>query len=1035
MNLSSWAIRRPIPTLVLFLVLAVAGWSAFVRLPVNANPSVSFPVVTVSIAQPGAAPSELENAVTRRVEAAIAGLAGIRHLSSSVADGVSVTTAEFQLGIDPDRASNDVREAVAQVRGDLPPTILEPVVARVDVEGGAIFHYAVSAPGRSPAELSWFIDDTVSRALLAAPGVQQVQRLGGVGREIRVELWPERLQALGITAGQVNQQLAHSNIDVPGGRATLDGREQAIRTLGGAASVQALAERPIALPDGGRARLSELATVSDASAEPRTRARLDGREVVGFAVFRSRGSSDTVVAKGVESAIAGLQRSHGDVRIEQVATTVDYTRASYRAAMSALLEGAALTVLVVMLFLRNWRATLVAAISLPLSILPTFAVMLWLDYTLNSITLLALTLVIGILVDDAIVEIENIDRHLVRGKRPFQAAIDAAGAIGFAVVAITATIVAVFLPVSFIGGTIGQYFSQFGVTVSAAVLASLLVARLGTPLLAAYLMQPRDGGRRRAEAEAGPRGLLARYLGLLDWALRHRRATLMAGAAFLAVSLALVPLLPSGFLPVSDRGLSQLDVSLPPGTPLAQTDARLQAVATAIGRRPEVAAVFASAGGEDVARGELLIRLKPAGQRRLGQKEFEQALRRELAGFADMRFAFRGENAARELSVILVGDDPATLSGAAHALRRQMRDLPGVANVQVDEPLPRPELQVRPRMDEAARAGVSPLAIGTALRIATVGDLDADSARFDFAERQVPVRVALAGSARDDLDTLRRLRVASDDGGSVPLHALAELRFGEGPSRIERFDRQRRVSVDADLVPGFTLGQALADIDALPALRALPAGVRQVEYGDAEYMAEMFAKFGTAMGFGVLMVFAVLVLLFRDFLQPLTILVALPLSVGGAIGALLLYGAALDLPAVIGILMLMGIVTKNSILLVEFAIEKRRAGLARTPALLQSGAERARPIIMTTLAMAAGMLPAVIGGGADAGFRAPMAVAVIGGLLTSTLLSLVFVPVVFACMDDLRQWLAPKLARLTSVTAQDRQQAEARARQRPAASS
>ncbi|HCW0315797.1 TPA: efflux RND transporter permease subunit [Pseudomonas aeruginosa] len=1024
-QLSSWAIRRPIPTILLFVVLCLAGWSAFVKLPVNANPQVTFPVVTVSVGQPGAAPSELENAITRRIESAVAGLAGVRHITSVMTDGQSHTTVEFQLGIDPDRATNDVRDAVTQVRSDLPQGIEEPIIAREDVEGGALFHYAVKAPDLSLPELSWFIDDTVSRTLLASPGVQQVKRLGGIGREIRIELLPERLEALGITAVQVNEQLVQSNVDVPGGRAELDGQERAIRALGAANSVEALAGRAIALPDGRWARLSDLARVTDGGAETRTRARLNGHEVVGFSVFRARGSSDTVVAEGVEKAIAQLQAQHSDIRIEQVSTAVDYTRSSYSAAMATLLEGAALTVLVVFLFLRSWRATLVAAIALPLSILPTFAVMALLDYTLNSITLLALTLVIGILVDDAIVEIENIERHLDMGKRPFQASIDAADAIGFAVVAITATIVAVFLPVSFIGGAIGQYFSQFGVTVSAAVLASLLVARLGTPLLAAYLLAPKAAGEGgHGEPQAEPGGLLGRYLRLLKWALAHRRITLLAGGAFLAASLAMLPLLPTGFLPVSDRSLSQLDVTLPPGTPLAQTDARLQAVSDMIVKRPEVASVFVTAGGDDVATGLLLIRLKPAGERALDQKGFEQSLRQELGSFADMRFAFRTDSAPRELSVILTGDDPQVLSDAAHALRRQMRDVQSAANVQVNEPLRRPELRAEPRLDEASRLGISPLAIGTTLRIATVGDLDANSARFNFADRQVPVRVALQETTRNDLGALGRLRVAAADGTTVPLHAVANLRYADGDSRIERFDRQRRVSVDADLVPGYTLGEATDAIQALPALQALPEGVRQIEYGDTEYMAEMFDKFGTAMGFGVLMVFVVLVLLFKDFLQPITILTALPLSLGGALGGLLIYGGGLDLPAVIGILMLMGIVTKNSILLVDFVIEKRRHGMARAQALVQSGAERARPIIMTTIAMAAGMVPAVFSSGADSGFRAPMAIAVIGGLLTSTLLSLVFVPVFYSLMDDLNQWLAPKLAKLTSVTQADREEAE-----------
>lgn len=1021
-QLSSWAIRRPIPTLVLFLLLTLAGWVSFVQLPINANPRVDFPVVTVAVAQVGAAPTELEHAVTLRVERAVSGLAGIRHITSTVGDGISVTTVEFQLGVEPGRAANDIRDAIAQIRADLPQTIEEPLISRIDVEGGAILNYAVKSGNRSPVELSWFVDDVLGRALLAVPGVQRVQRLGGVEREVRIELRPDRLEALGITADQVNAQLVQTNNDVPGGRTTIAGSEQSIRTLGGAATVDALGRTPIALPEGRWARLADLAVVRDGASEARSLARLDGEEVVGFAVFRARGSSDTVVAAGVESAIQRLQQQHGDIEIRQIASTVDYTLASYDAAMMTLVEGAALTVLVVFLFLRNWRATLVAAIALPLSILPTFAVMAWFGYTLNSITLLALTLVIGILVDDAIVEIENIERHLDLGKRPYQAAIDASDAIGFAVVAITATIVAVFLPVSFVGGFVGQYFTPFGITVSAAVLASLLVARLVTPLMAAYLLQPKPADRRH---DTPPSGLLARYLRLLDLALRHRRKSMTAAALFLLASLALVPLLPSGFMPVSDLSLSHIEVSLPPGTPLAQTDAVLQRVAGTLRQRPEVSAVFATAGGEDasgatdVATGYLLVKLVPPDQRALSQKAFEQSLRPMLGSVADMRYAFRGGSVARDLSVILVGADPATLSRTAHALQRDMRRMPGVANAQINEPLLRPELLIRPRLDEAARAGVTTLAIGTVSRIATVGDINANSARFNFHDRQVPIRVLLPAVEQGDLNALGKLRVATGNGTTVPLHAVADIGYGSGPARIERFDRLRRVSVDAELA-GVTIGTALEAIDASPVLQRLPEGVHRIEYGDAEYMNEMFDKFGLAMGFGVVMVFAVLILLFRDVLQPVTILTSLPLSIGGAIGALLLYGAAIDMPVVIGLLMLMGIVTKNSILMVEFTIEKCRSGLPRHQALMQAGAERARPIVMTTVAMVAGMVPAVFSSGADAGFRAPMAVAVIGGLMTSTLLSLVFVPVVFSCMDDLRQWCSPKLARLTSVTGQDR---------------
>ncbi|MGO3891542.1 MAG: efflux RND transporter permease subunit [Paenalcaligenes sp.] len=1026
-QLSSWAIRRPIPTLVLFFMLTIAGWLAFLQLPINSNPRVEFPIVTVAITQPGAAPSELENAITRKVEESVAGMAGVRHITSTLSEGSSFTTVEFQLGVDPDRATNDVRDAITTIRSELPQSIQEPQVSRVDVEGGAILYYAVSSTERTAEELSWFVDDRVSRVLLAEKGVQRVQRGGGAKREIRVELRPDRLEALGITAEEVNAQLVRSNIDEPGGRAVLSGRELAIRILGGAKTVAELAELPIALSDGRWAVLSDIAAVSDGSAESRNKARLAEREVVEFSVFRSKGASDTEVAKRVEAGIAALQKDNSDIRITPILSLVKYTEDSYKESMKTLLEGALLTVLVVFVFLRSWRATVVAAIALPLSILPTFVVMLLLDYTLNSITLLALTLVIGILVDDAIVEVENIEQHLYLGKRPYQASIDAADAIGFAVVAITATIVAVFLPVSFIGGYIGQYFEQFGVTVSAAVLASLLVARLATPLLAAYVLRPLSASKLQ-QAQAPVKGLLKRYLSILEWALNHRRRTLGIGALFLVASGLLLPLIPVGFMPEGDQSLISIQVKLPPGSTLAQTDAKMIAMSEQIRQHQEVEAVLANVGssGDDksgVASGSMLIRLVPLSKRDASQKQIEQRLRGELAQFEDVQFSFTaGEN--RDVSVILVSADGQALSQSAHRLRKQMGDLTSIANVQVKEPLGRPELQIILRTDEAARAGVTAQSVGTALRIATVGEIDASSARFNASDRQVPIRVLLNERDRNDVETLRQLRVPSQHGGTVPLHSVADVNFGVGPAQIERFDRMRRIAVEADLQPGQSLGTVLESIYALPEMQDLPSGVSLMQYGDAEFLIEMFEKFALAMGFGILMVYAVLVLLFKDFLQPLTILMALPLSIGGAFAGLLLQGATLDLSAVIGILMLMGIVTKNSILLVDFATEKYRAGMDRAEALLQSGKERARPIVMTTIAMVAGMIPILLSTGADAGFRAPMAAAVIGGLLTSTLLSLVFIPVVYSYMDDLRHWLGKQLSGLTSVTDEDRRLAD-----------
>ncbi|MBP1876562.1 HAE1 family hydrophobic/amphiphilic exporter-1 [Ensifer adhaerens] len=1012
-NISAWAIRKPVPTIVLFVVLTLVGIASFLRLPVNANPSVSFPVVTVTITQPSAQPAEMETQVTRRVEGVAAGLVAVNHIRSTVANGISTTTVEFKIGTDPDRAANDVREAVAQIRSDLPQSIQEPVVSRVDVDGSAIIYYTVRAPNMSAVELSWFVDDTLNSELLTLPGVQKVQRLGGVNREVRVSLDPERLLALGVTADQVNTAMRELNTNVPSGRGEIGGREQSIRTIGSATSVEDLSRLSVPISGGRWVQLSDVSKIEDTSSEPRNFARLDGEPVVSFSVSRSKGASDTVVADRVAARLAEIQARTPGIEIKELISLVEYTKESYDAAVTALLEGAALTIVVVFAFLRNWRATLISALAMPLSILPTFMVMDFLGFTLNSISLLALTLVIGILVDDAIVEIENIERHVDMGKRPFLAAIDAADAIGLAIVATTLTIVAVFAPVSFIGGAVGQYFKQFGLTVAIAVLFSLAVARLLTPLMAAYLLRPKSAPHHEAKRSR----IGDAYVRVLGWTLDHRKTALSIVALIFIGSIALLTMLPTGFLPTSDSNLSTLKVTLPPGTRLEETARVSDELTREIKERPEVDSVLATA--DSLNRVDLLIKLRPRKERELDRKSFELSLRPLLVETPDIQATFASEQGAKDLSIYLTSDDAEALTQAVRQLEREMRAMPGLVNVQSTEPLLSPELLVKPRLDEAARLGVSVTSIGTVARIATMGDSESNSARFNLGNRQVPIRVMLDEGARADFDTLRNLRVGTNSGKLVPLTSVADISFGAEEGSVERLNRKRLMAVEANL-NGITLGTAFDAVSALPAMSKMPSGVSQANYGEAEYMSEMFRNFALALLAGILMVAAVLVLLFKDFLQPVTILIALPLSIGGAALALILFGAALDLSSTIGILMLMGIVCKNSILLVDHAIVCRNEGADRRAALLTAGTTRARPIIMTTIAMVAGMVPAAIGVGADAAFRAPMAIAVIGGLITSTMLSLVFVPVMFTVMDDVSVRLGRRLKRLSSVTDEDK---------------
>jgi hydrophobe/amphiphile efflux-1 (HAE1) family protein len=997
-NISAWSIRQPVPSLVLFLVLMTLGIFSFAELPVTRFPNIDVPIVQVRVYQAGAAPSELEVQVTKKIEDAIAGVNGVKHQTSAITEGASVTTIEFRLETNQDRAVNDVKDAISRVRTELPRTIEEPIVTRIEVEGLPIVSYAARAPGMTPEQLSWFVDDVVVRALQGVKGVSQIERIGGVEREIRIALDPERLLAYGITAGDVNRQLRATHVDLAGGRGEIGGREQAIRTLAGKQTLEDLAATMITLPRGRKVRLDQLGSVTDTTAEPRTFASLDGAPVVGFAISRAKGASDTTVAADVAKKIAELQKSHPEVGLKLIDTMVTHTLGAYHSTMKTLIEGAILAILVVFVFLRDLRATVIAAIALPLSVIPAFWALDAAGFSLNLVSLLAITIVTGILVDDAIVEIENIVRHMHMGKSAYRAALEAADEIGLAVIAITLTIIAVFVPVSFMGGIAGQYFKQFGLVVAFAVFFSLLVARLITPLLAAYFLR----GKPHSDKEGW---VLKAYTWLVRWSVAHKFKAVGLGLAIFAASVGSFYLLPSGFLPADDTARTLLAVELPPGSRIDETKAVTDSIARHLLARSDVKTVFVNGGkvlggGAEVRKATLVINLVPRDTRKLSQAQIKAEITQSLAQVPDIRFWFLQDNGQRQIALVVSGRDGAAVSHAAAEMTSQAKRIPLIANVVSTAELDRPELRVVPMGDIAAELGVSTEAISEAVRIATIGDIGANLAKFDVGERQVAIRVQLEDGARGNRQMLENLKVATLSGATVPLSAVARFELGQGPTAIDRYDRMRRVLIGADLVGKAPLGEAVARLLALPAAKNLPAGVEIKQFGDAEIMGEVFASFASAMGAGIMMVYAVLVLLFGSFLQPITILFSLPLSIGGAIVALAITGQSISLPVVIGILMLMGIVTKNAIMLVDFAIEEMRRGVPRTEAIVDAGRKRARPIVMTTIAMVGGMLPAAVATGSGGEFRAPMAIAVIGGLISSTLLSLVFVPAVFAVMDE-----------------------------------
>jgi multidrug efflux pump subunit AcrB len=1006
-NVSSWSIRNPTPAILLFLLLTLAGLLAFKAMKIQQFMDIDLPTVTVTATLPGAAPAQMETEVARKIENSVATLQGIKHIYTKVQDGTATVTVEFRLEKPTQEAVDDVRDALSRIRSDLPGELDDPVVSKMSVTGAPILTYTVASSRMDDEALSWFVDNTVSKRLLSVRGVGAVARVGGVTREVHVELDPARLLALNTTAADISRQLRQIQQDASGGRSDVGGIEQSVRTIATVHSAAQLATLDIVLSDGRKIRLDQVATVSDTVAEIRSAALLNGKPVVGFEITRSRGAGEVEVADQVRITLDALQLEYPDIAITEAFNFVDPVHENYTGSMWLLIEGALLAVIVVWLFLRDWRATLVSATALPLSIIPAFAVMQLMGFTLNVVTLLSMSLVVGILVDDAIVEIENIMRHLRMGKTPYQAAMEAADEIGLAVIATTFTLIAVFLPTAFMSGVAGKFFVQFGWTAAIAVFFSLVVARMLTPMMAAYILKPpkKDHGE--------PRWLIL-YHGWVTWCLRHRVLTLLAAATFFFGSFALLPLLPTGFMPPDDMSQTQVYLSLAPGSTFSETFAAAEKARLIITKNPQVRLVYTAIGGgaagsdpfairgaAELRKATLTINLTPRQERGgVKKRSIENELRVALAELPGVQVKVGLAGANGEYVLVLASEDGALLAEHAQRVGRELRTIPGIGNVRTTASLVRPELVIRPDFARMADLGVTSAAIADTLRIATAGDYDQSLAKLNLSQRQIPIVVKLPPAARQDLALFERLTVPGKHG-PVMIANVASLAIAGGPAEIDRYDRLRNINFEIELNDQ-PLGEVEKQALALPSLQRLPPGVLQTTVGDAEAMGELFASFALAMATGVLCIYIVLVLLFKDFVQPVTILAALVLSVPGAFLALFVSQTALSMPSMIGLIMLMGIATKNSILLVDYVVLARREhGLDRWHALLDACRKRARPIVMTTVAMGAGMTPIALGIGTDPSFRAPMSIVVIGGLVTSTFLSLLVIPVIFTYVDDL----------------------------------
>ena len=1011
LNVSAYSIRNPLVAILLFVLLTLGGIYGFMQMKVQQFPDIDLPAVVVTVTLPGAAPSQLENDIAKKIENKLTSIEGVKHIRTTLQTGAATMVTEFVLEKDIQEAVDDVRSAVGEVRGDLPAAANDPIITKVSTAGFPVVTYSVASDNMNVEDLSWFVDDTVTKRLSDIPGVSTVSRIGGLQREITVAADPIALSGLKYPIAQLSEQITGIQQDSSGGEAEVGKTTQTIRVLGAVERASDLNNLQVAVPTGGTQALGRMAQITDGAADPSSIAKLDGQTVVAFNITRSRGASEVEVMELVDAELAKLSADVGNIDIEKVYDRATPIAEDYQVSLRMLIEGGLLAVVVVFLFLRNVRATFVAAVALPLSVIPTFLGMYLFGFSLNIISLLALSLVIGVLVDDAIVEVENIIRHLRMGKTPYEAAMEAADEIGLAVVATTFTLIAVFLPTAFMGGIVGQFFRQFGWTAALSIFASLMVARLITPMMAAYILRPE---KKHVEKQSA---LMDWYLKVVSWTLHHRWITMGATLILFVASLALVKLLPTSFIPDNDIDQTRVEIELTPDVALEDTERVAAMASERILAMPEVSHIFtsvgeaqaameASSGGKAENIAGLDIVLAPRAER-ASKQEIERQISSMLSEVPGARFTV-GLSSGGETgyNFSLTSTDPQLLEQTAQQIMTEIRALPSAGAVTSDRSLPRQELTVTPDRLAMADKGVTTQDIATTLRVATVGDYEQRLSKLNLDTRQIPIVVRLPDVAKQNVSQLEGLYVPSalPPGQGVRVGEVASLNFGTGPAQISRLDRERAISITVQPANG-ELGDLVQAVKAIPSMQQLPASITIIDQGQAENMAELFSGFVIAMSVGVVCILGVLILLFGRILQPFTILMALPLSIGGAFVGLVITKSSLSMPSMIGFIMLMGIATKNSILLVDYALIAQRRGLARFDAIIDSCRKRARPIIMTTIAMGAGMLPLVFGwGDADPTFRRPMAAAVLGGLATSTLLSLVVIPVVYTLMDDLSGW-------------------------------
>ena len=1033
-GLSGLAIRRPVFSTMVMVGLVVLGLFAFRRLPIDQFPEVDIPVVAVQTVYPGASPATIEREITRRMEEAFNPVQGVDRITSTTLEGVSQVIVEFELGIDVDQAALDIRSKIEAIRRELPAEMEAPVVQKFDPSAEPILSLALSSATAPLGELTTLADESLRRRLEAVRGVGEVRIAGGVEREVRVNLLPDRLRAVGVSAPEVVGALAQQNLEVPAGRLERGNVERLVRVTGRIQRPEQFADVVIARRDGNPIRLSDVARVEPGTEEERSVAIVGDAgtfsRAVSLDILKVSGANTVEVAEGVKEAVAELQRSLGDeTRLTIVRDNSVTIEASVNDVIHELLLGALLTVIIVMLFLNDWKATAITSLALPVSVISSFILMDALGFTLNVLTLMGLSLSIGILIDDAIVVIENIVRHREMGENHFTAAGRGTREIILAVMATTFSIVAVFVPVAFMGGIVGRFFYQFGMTVAWAVLVSLFVSFTLTPMLAAWWgVDPHTGGHTRNPVTRGISAFnrwfdrqAGKYRSVITWALGHRKTTLALAAASFIGAFMLFPFIGGGFMPDSDNSEFIVQFETPEGTSLQSTQQRAEQLLRELhemeGEGLDFTYTTVGAGAlGTVTGGEIYVKLVPPAERAKSMDELMVDARARLAplfGVTTSVLDAGGMGGAQApLQVQIRGTNVEELARVAQQVEARVKAIPGIVDVRNSLGEQRPEYRIDVNRELAREVGLDIAQVAASARPFLAGQVATRWEDPTGEERDVVVQVA--PELRRSFEDLATLPIATSErvqgaAQTVLLQDVATIELGTAPAQIDRQNLQRIASISGSTSPDLSISQASAQITQAVRDVPLPPGYTISLGGETEALAETGGFVLEAILLAVILIFLILASQFESFTQPFAIMLSLPLSLVGVLLALLVTNDTLNMMSMIGVIMLMGLVTKNAILLVDNANERRTLGADRFTALVEAGAVRLRPIIMTTLAMIFGMLPIAMGMGEGGGFRAPMARAVIGGLITSTLLTLVVVPVAYTYLDGMGDWFKRRL--------------------------